>query len=289
MTLGALSSARPRAASTFVTPDLVRRAATLCLVTMVAFIASACGRGPVEPPPFIPFTQTIQFQLYVNGQINPSQGNYIIAINANTTPTTNVNAGSGENPGMPTASEAQGVPPTYTHWDQEFIYGSATTAATNGFFYNYKVLSGGAGTTSVRFFPIILNTNNFQLVTNGSFGTGSGNQLSITLPLTNLSIRGNPSSPNPPTITTPAVTLIYVNYITTDTTGVPQDQLGPNGLGTVGYAVAVPISTTANYACQLPNFSTVTGPSNPNLFIIGGQITVNASGTAPPATIQPCT
>jgi hypothetical protein len=286
-TLGALSSAMPRAASTFVTPTLLRRAATLCLVTVVAFIASGCGRGPVEPPPFVAFTQTIQFQLYVNGQINPSQGNYIIAINANTTPTTNVNAVSGENPGMPTANEGQGVPPTYTHWDQEFIYGSATSAATNGFLYNYKVLSGGAGTTTVKFFPIILNTNDFKLVTNGSFGTGSGNVLSITLPLTNVSIRGNPASANPPTITSPTVTQIYVNYITTDITGTPQDQLGPNGLGTVGYSVALPI--TANYACQLPNFSSVSGPSNPNLFIIGGQITVSFSGTAPAAAIVPCT
>lgn len=251
-----------------------------------AFTAWACGRGPVEPPPFVPFTQSIQFQLYVNGQINPSQGNYIIAINANTTPTSNVNAVSGESPGMPTANEGQGVPPTYTHWDQEFVYGSATAAATNGFNYNYKVVTGGGGgPLSVRFFPIILNTNDFQLITNGSFGIGSGNMLSITLPLSTISIRANPSSANPPTITSPPVVLLYVNYITTDTTGVPQDQLGPRGLGTIGYAVAVPINT--NYSCQLPNFSSVSGPSNPNLFIIGGQITVNFSSAAAPAT-QAC-
>lgn len=266
---------------------LLRQLTLLCLVTVVAFVVSACGRGPVEPPPFVPFTPSIQFQLYVNGQINASQGNYIIAINANTTPTSNVNAVSGENPGMPTASEGQGIPPTYTHWDQEIIYGSATTAATNGFVYNYKVLTGGAGTTSVKFFPIILNTNDFQIVTNGSFGSGSGNLLSITLPLINISIRGNPSSANPPTIVTPAVTQIYVNYITTDTTGTPQDQLGPRGLGTIGYSIALPVN--ANYACQLPNFSSVSGPSNPNLFIIGGQITVNFTNKAPAAAVVPCT
>lgn len=247
----------------------------MCLVFAAAACGlAACGRGPVEPPPVIPFVATIQFQLYVNGQISPSQGNYIIAINANTTPSSNVNAVSGETPGMPTANEAQGVPPTYTHWDQEFIYGSATGISTNGFFYNYKVLTGGSGTTTVAFFPIVLNTNNFTLITNGSFGTGSGNMLSITLPLGDLSIRGNPNSANPPFITNPGVVQIYVNYITTDTSGVPQDQLGPNGLSTVGYAVTVNISQ--NNTVQLPNFSSVSGPSNPNLFIIGGQITVNA-------------
>jgi len=247
----------------------------MCLVSAIAaFGMPACGRGPVEPPPFTPFVSTINFQLYVNGQITPSQGNYIIAVNANLNPTTNVNAVSGENPGMPTANEAQGVPPTYTHWDQEFVFGSATGFSTNGFFYNYKVLTGGTGTTTATFFPIVLATNDFTLIPNGSFGTGSGNMLSITLPLNDLSIRGNPSSANPPFITTPAITQIYVNYITTDTSGVPQDQLGPNGLATIGYQVNVPV--TVNNTVQLPNFSSVSGPSNPNLFIIGGQITVSA-------------
>jgi len=259
---------------------------TLCLVTCVALVASACGRGPVTPPPVVPFTATIQFQLYVNGQITPTQGQYIVAINANTSATSNVNAVAGETPGMPTASEAQGTPPTYTHWDQEFVYGPATLAATNGFLYYYKVLSVGGGVTSVRFLQIVLNTNNYTFIPNASYGTGSGNVLSITLPLNNISIRGNPTPPgNPPTITTPPVTNIYVNFITTDTSGIPQDQLGPNGLGTVGYAVNVPI--TQDYACQLPNFSSVSGPSNPNLFIIGGQITVQAK-TSNPAPIQPC-
>jgi hypothetical protein len=220
----------------------------------------------------VPTTATIQFQLYVNGQIAPSQGNYIVAINANVNPTTNVNAVAGENPGMPTAQEAQGTPPTFTHWDQEFVFGSSSGASTNGFLYNYKVLTGGAGTTTVTFFPIVLNTNDFQLVANGSFGTGTGNVLSFTMPLSNLSIRGNPSGSNPPTISTPPVVFLYVNYITTDTSGVPQDQLGPDGLGTIGYAL--PVNIAQANTVQLPNFSAATGPSNPNLFIIGGQITV---------------
>lgn len=241
-------------------------------MSAVAAAALGCGRGPVEPPPVVIITPTIQFQLYVNGQITPTQGNYIIAINANVSPTQNVNAAFSENPGMPTAQEAQGTPPTYTHWDQEFVFGSSSVAATNGFLYQYKVLTGGTGTTSVSFFPIILNTNNFQLITNASVGTGIGNVLSITLPLAGLSIRGNTASSVPPTISVPAVTQIFVNYITTDTFGVPQDQLGANGLGTVGYVLSVDL--TKNATIQLPNFSSATGPSNPNLFLIGGQITV---------------
>ena len=266
-------SLRPRALSVPCMTQTIRRWGAKCLVAcIIAVTGLGCGRGPVTPPPIIASTATIQFQLYVNGQITPGQGNYIIAINANTDPSTNVNVVSGENPGMPTAQEAQGTPKTFTHWDQQFIFGSSSGGATNGFFYNYKILTGGAGTSTVTWFPIVLNTNDFQLITNGSFGTGSGNVLSFTMPLVDLSIRANPNSSNPPTITTPPVTFLYVNYITTDTLGIPQDQLGPDGLGTIGYALPVDI-THAN-TVQLPNFSAATGPSNPNLFIIGGQITV---------------
>lgn len=241
---------------------------------MAAFAALGCGRGPVEPPPLITTVPSIQFQLWVQGSITPTQGDYIIAINANVNPTTNVNAAFGETPGEPTAQEAQGSPATYTHWDQELIYGSTTIAAANGFDYKYKLLTGGAGTTTASFFPIILTSNQFQLIPNGSVGTGSGNVLSITVPLSQISVRGNPNSSNPPTISTPAATLLYVNYITTDTTGTPQDQLGALGLGTVGFTQTVNTNVMSPTTTQIPNFSSATGPSNQNLFIIGGQIIV---------------
>lgn len=215
---------------------------------------------------------TIQFQLYVNGQITPSQGDYIVAINANLNPSTNVNAAAGETPGQPTAQEAQGIPPTYTHWDQELIYGFTTQSAVNGFLYNYKVLTGGTGATFAAFLPIILTTNQFQLIPNGSVGTGTNNVLSMTIPLSSISVRGNPSGSSSATVTTPAVTLIYVNYITTDTNGIPQDQLGANGLGTVGFTQVVNVAQAGT--TQIPNFSSATGPANPNLFITGGQIIV---------------
>jgi hypothetical protein len=247
----------------------------MCLVCMIAGLGqSSCGRGPVTPPIHPPFVATIQFQLYVNGQISPSQGNYIIAINTNVSTSQNVNSGFGETPGEPTAAEGQGTPPTYTHWDQRFVYGVSGVTSANGFLYQYKILTGGAGTTTVNFFNIGLNANDYTLIPNASFGTGSGNALSITLPLNDISIRPNTAGSNPPTIVTPPVVLIYVNYITTDASGVPQDQLGPNGLGTVGYQV--PVDITHNNTVQLPNFSGVSGPPNPNLFIIGGQITVTA-------------
>lgn len=247
----------------------------MCLVAaLAAFATSGCGRGPEEPPPLISTVASIQFQLWVNGQITQSQGNYIIAVNANINPTTNVNAGSGETPGEPTAQEAQGTPATYTHWDQEIVFGSSTVGQPNGFVYKYKVLTGGAGTSNASFFPIILTSNQFQLVTNGSAGSGTGNALTITLPLSQFSVRGNPNGSNPPTITTPAVTQLYVNYITTDTNGVPQDQLGALGLGTVGFTQTVNAAVTVPTTFPIPNFSSATGPSNPNLFLIGGQITV---------------
>jgi hypothetical protein len=239
----------------------------------------------VEPPPLISTVPSIQFQVWVAGQIDASQGNYIVAINANVNPTTNVNSFAGETPGEPTAQEAQGSPPTYTHWDQELIYGSTTAAQPNGFVYNYKVLTGAVGSTTASFFPIVLTTNQFQLITNGSEGTGSGNVLSITIPLSQISVRGNPNGPNPPTISTPAATQLYVNYITTDTFGNPQDQLGALGLGTVGFTQIINTCVNKDIGCApvlaspttttLPNFSSATGPPNPNLFLVGGQITVS--------------
>lgn len=213
--------------------------------------------------------------MYVAGQINSTSGNYIIAINANTTPTTNVNASFGEAPGQPTAQEGQGTPPTFTHWDQVFKYGSSTLGYPNGFTYAYKILVGSTGGTTATFFPIILNTNNYTFIPNASAGTGTGNVLSLTLPISDLSIRPNPNAPSPATISTPAVTQIYVNFITTDTSNIPQDQLGANGLATIGYTQIVNLNSSQTII--LPNFSSATGPpdGNPNLFVTGGQIIVN--------------
>ena len=215
-------------------------------------------------------TSTVTFQLFVSGQINPSQGNYIIAINTNIDPNTNVNPN--EVPGEPTAQEAQGNPAPYTHWDQQFVFGSSQAAQPNGFLYAYKVLTGTTGTTHASFLQIVLNTNNYTLITNGNAGTGTANVLSMTLPISELYIRGNPNSSNPPTIVSPPVTFLYVNYITTDTSGVPQDQLGANGLATVGFTQ--PVDLTHAATIQLPSFANAPGPSNPNLFVTGGQIIV---------------
>lgn len=250
---------------------MIRRFAASCFGLAAAGFLCACGRGPVTPVPPAISPHAITFQLYVNGQISSSSGNYVIAINANVDPATNVNATFGEHPGEPTAQEAQGAPAPYTHWDQEIVYGSSTLTQPLGFLYGYKVLTGGTGHTIATFFPIVLNANDFTLITNGSVGTGSGNVFSITVPIAGLSIRGDPTSSNPKTA--PAAKQIYVNYITTDTANVPQDQLGALGLGTVGYTQIVDLTQAATI--QLPNFSGATGPSGaPNLFISGGQIIV---------------
>jgi hypothetical protein len=213
--------------------------------------------------------------MWVAGQIAPGEGDYIIALNEDVNPTTNVNSNAGETPGEPTAQQAQGMPPTYTNWDQQIVYGYTTSGYANGFLYTYKVITGGAGGASATFFQIVLTTNEFQLIPNGSVGTGSGNVLSITIPLADISVRGNPHGASPPTISSPQVTQLYVNYITTDTAGTPQDQLGALGLNTVGYTQIINTNVTSQTTYPLPNFSSATGPSNPDLFLIGGQITVN--------------
>lgn len=210
--------------------------------------------------------------MYVQGSIQQSQGEYIIAINANQNSTTNVNPPP-ENPGEPTAQEAQSG--TYAHWDQEFIYGFDTTAQPFGFAYRYKVLTNSGGTTTPSFVPIIIGANDFTFNPSGSVNGGTGNVLSITLPIADLSIRGNPNGSNPPTVSTPPATLLYVNYITTDTSHVPQDQLGCCGVASSGYQLIVDLTTMATYQSQLTTPPGKTGPSNANLFITGGQVIVS--------------
>ncbi len=217
---------------------------------------------------------TITFEIFVQGQIDPNQGEYIIAINSNVDPNTSVNPN--EAPGEPTVLEAQAG--TYTHWDQEFVYGTDITGSTlvrpNGFIYAYKAINSISGSHTVTFVPIILNTNDFTFIPKTSNGFGTNNALLIRLPIADLSIRGNPSGMNPATVLTPPAAQVYVNFITLDMTRTPQDQLGCCGLNSTGYQLVIPLNQAATYISQLTPNSGKQGPANPNLFIIGGEIIV---------------
>jgi len=237
---------------------------------IAAALVASCGRGPLVPPPISTAGPTIQFQIIVAGQITQAQGDYIIAVNAVTAQGTSVNPG--EPAGMPTVAEAQAG--SFTHWDQEFVYGFDTVSAPNGFNYAYKALGTGG---QVSFIPIILTTNQFIFNPTLTTGTGSNNTLSITLPIAALSIRSNPNGTNPPTVATPPAVLLHVNYITTDNSvgHTPQDQLGCCSLLTSGYDLVIDLTTAATYFNQLTSPPTKMGPANPNLFITGGQIIVS--------------
>jgi len=240
---------------------------------------TGCGKGPVagDVPHVVPSGGTITFEIFVQGQITPSQGDYFIAVNANTDPNTNVNSGAGEVPGEPFANEAQNG--TFTHWDQEFVYGFDTIGQPNNFIYAYKVLSGiGTTGTTVTFVPIILNANDFQFLPQTSANGGTNNALSITLPISDISIRPS-TQPGGGTITTPPAILIYLNYITTDTSHVPADALGCCGPSSTSFSLSIPLTQSGSFVNQLttpPNKSG--GPSNPNLYITGGEVLV----TLPP-------
>jgi len=229
---------------------------------------TGCGRGPLTPIMSVVPNGTIQFQMIVSGSITPSQGDYIIAVNAVTAQGTSVNPG--ESAGMPTVVEAQTG--SFTHWDQEFVYGFDTGAQPNGFNYSYKVVGTGG---AAIFVPIILTTNQFIFNPMLTTGNGVNNTMSIQLPIAALSIRGNPNGSNPPTVTSPAAVLLHVNFITLDTTHAPQDQLGCCSLQTSGYDLVIDLTTPATYNNQLTSPPTKMGPSNPNLFITGGQIIVS--------------
>jgi hypothetical protein len=254
-----------------------RRVASALVAVFLALAAGAlpggCGKGPVAadrtPPPSAPH---VVFEIFVQGQITASQGDYIIALNCDTDPASDVNGAFSEVPGEPYASEAQQG--TYAHWDQEFVYGSDTLAKPNGFLYAYKVLTGSSTTgISVAFIPILLNANDFQFIPNASANGQTGNALSIQLPIADLSIRANASGTG--TITTPPVVQVYVNYITTDTGHVPQDALGCCGVNSTSFQLIIPLTVGATYVSQLTTPpGKQGGPANPNLYITGGEIIV---------------
>jgi hypothetical protein len=235
-------------------------------------IIMGCGRGPLTPVMSVVPGGTIQFQMVVGsggtGAITPAQGDYIIAVNAVTAQGTSVNPG--ESAGMPTVLEAQTG--SFTHWDQEFVYGFDTVAQPNGFNYSYKVVGTGG---NAIFVPIILTSNQFIFNPQLSTGNGVNNTMSIQLPIAALFIRGNPNGASPPTITSPPAVLLHVNFITLDTTHAPQDQLGCCSLQTSGFDLVIDLTQPATYSSQLTSPPTKQGPANPNLFIAGGQIIVS--------------
>ena len=236
-------------------------------------LISGCGRGPLTPPPGVTQSGTIQFQMYVAGSIIPSgssipsHGDYIIAVNAVTASGTSVNPG--ESAGTPTIAEATAN--SYTHWDQEFVYGFDTTTAPFGFNYSYKAIGTG---NVVVFVPIILTQNQFIFPPISSVGTGVNNALTITLPISTFSIRSNPNGNSPPTVTIPPAVILYVNYITLDTSHQPADQLGCCSVQTTSFSLPVDLTMPATYFNQLTTPANKQGPNDPDLWITGGQITV---------------
>jgi hypothetical protein len=239
-------------------------------------LITGCGRGPLTPPTGGAQAGTIQFQMYVAGSIIPSgssfpsHGDYIIAVNAVTASGTSVNPG--ESAGTPTIAEATAN--SYTHWDQEFVYGVDTTTAPFGFNYSYKAIGTG---NVVVFVPIILTQNQFIFPPISSTGTGVNNTLTITLPISTFSIRSNPTSNSPPTVTTPPAVLLYVNYITVypKISGFqPADQLGCCSVQTTSFSLPIDLTTPATYFNQLTTPASKQGPADPDLWITGGQITV---------------
>src|SRR5215471_6918390 len=134
------------------------------VVTAVVVSFTACGRGPVEPIG-LPTVPTITLELFVQGTIVPSEGDYIFVLNENTGTApnfVNVNSAAGEAPGEPTILEAYGLnPPPFTHWDQAFVWGSnpnglpnCNPAPPNSFFYCYKQVSQNGGSIQIKFIPI---------------------------------------------------------------------------------------------------------------------------------------
>jgi hypothetical protein len=258
------------------------RAGVAAAALAAALSLTACGRGPVEPI-ITPQGPTITIQLFVQGQITPSQGDYIIVLNTNTgfAPNlVNVNqSASGEQPGEPTIVEAYGSNPApFTHWDQAFVYGSnpnglpsCSPAPVNSFFYCYKQISSNGGQITIKFIPIILTPNTYTFNPNANGGSGVGNAIVLKLPISCLSIFANSQTQSCDTVPTD-VTQIYVNFVTLDTGGIAQDQLAC----IAGQIFTVDLTVTNTQQLVKPvNCTQPPPPPNQNLLITGGTIQVN--------------
>jgi hypothetical protein len=230
-------------------------------------------------------TTSITVELFVAGQITPSQGDYIIALNDDT-PTGDINANSNEPEGEPELLEAYGQSvETFGHWDQAFIYGNSpsnipncTPNAATGFSYCWKAVSTSGGQNVISFVPIILAPNNFVFNPAGNYQTGNGNAMEITLPINCLSLGGSQTTVTCGTggSVVPVVSQVYVNLITIDTTATPQDQLACLAAS----QFTVPLNVSGSYPLVKPAGAGCATPPNPNLQIIGGEVVVHVAGSS---------
>jgi hypothetical protein len=257
----------------------VSLAASAAAVLGVAL--TGCGRGPVEPiAPSIANSVTIE--LFVAGQITPSEGDYIIALNDDLATGSNVNSASGEQPGEPTNTQAYGLnPPPFTNWDQAFVFGSNPSglpncplAPPNGFSYCWKAVATSGGQNTISFIPIILSPNAFTFIPQGNSGTGSGNAMEITLPINCMSINGSQSSGNrtcgPNGTVLQNVTQLYVNLVTIDNSLNAQDQIAC----LAGQSITIDLSTSSTTQLTKPTGPGCAGSANQNLLITGGLVIV---------------
>jgi hypothetical protein len=261
-------------------------------VAAVVVSFTACGRGPVEPIS-LPNVPTITLELFVQGQIVPSEGDYIFTLNENTgtAPSfVNLNSATGEQPGEPTVLEAYGINPApFTHWDQAFIFGDGQSglpncalAPANSFFYCFKAVSQNGGQITIRFIPIVLTPGTFTFNPAGNGGSGTGNAIIFRLPIACFSIFAGSDSQSCATVT-PTVTQIYVNLITLDSSGNPQDQLACIA------GQSFPIDVTVSNTQVFTKSGCTQEPPNPDLQITGGlvQVTIPGSTGSPAPSPSP--
>ena len=269
---------------------------TLMLGAAVAAVAlsfTACGRGPVEPIG-VPNVPTITLELFVQGQIVPTEGDYIFVLNENTGTAPNFvnvnNKATGEAPGEPTILEAYGLNPApFTHWDQAFVYGAAQSGLPNcalapsgSFFYCFKAVSQNGGQITIRFIPIVMTPGTFTFNPAGNGGSGIGNAVILRVPLSCMSIFAGSNSQSCDTVT-PNVTQVYVNLITLDSSGTPQDQLAC--LSGQAFPIDVTVSNTQTFIKS----NGCPQPTNPDLQITGGlvQVTIPGSSGSPAPSPSP--
>ena len=261
-------------------------------VAAVVLSFTACGRGPVEPIG-LPTVPTITLELFVQGTIVPSEGDYLFVLNENTGSApnfVNLNSAAGEQPGEPTILEAYGLnPPPFTHWDQPFVYGDAPDGLPscpqpppNSFFYCYKAVSQNGGQIQIRFIPIVMTPGTFTFNPSGNGGSGVGNAIILRLPIACLSIFAASDSQSCDTVT-PTVTQIYVNLITLDSSGSPQDQLACIAGQTF------PIDVTVSNTQVFTKSAGCPPVTNQDLDITGGlvQVTIPGSTGSPAPSPSP--
>jgi len=122
---------------------------------------------------------------------------------------------------------------------------------------------------------LTLTPNTYTFNPSGNGGSGTGNAIILRLPIACLSIFAGSTTQSCDTVA-PTVSEIYINLITLDANGAPQDQLAC----IAGLSFPIDVTHTNTQILNKPtNCTQPPPPPNQDLLITGGLVSVFVPGT----------